>query len=174
MAIFVTKTREQRRRENERIRREKERKEKKELEEVEKEKLEFPFLISSLYRKLKRMDLKSSILKMNPWECAYVCYYGLHRLPFCDERKVVVSNRHAWVEFKFNDEWWIFDPLAIIDNELKEPLRRRKYTNIDIYNSLRSEFDDIKAFKSIYDNKISLTEDEAKIAAMEDRLLNSL
>lgn len=174
MPIFIPKTKEQRRRENERIRREKARDEQKQIAQLEKEKRTYPPLITTLSKRLERIDPWNSVAALNPWDCAYVTFYKLRQFGFDQGLKIVSSATHAWVEFKFNDEWWIFDPLATKRVSLGAAVKRKKYTTEEEYNDMNRGYDDPGEYAKEFDRKISLTPDEAKIQAMEDKGLNTV
>lgn len=174
MPIFIPKTREQRRRENERIRREKIREENKKNAEFEKSKNIYPPLISTIAKRLERIDPWNSVASLNPWDCAYVTFYKLKQFGFSEGLKLISTSRHAWVEFKFNDEWWIFDPLATRRVSLGAALKRKKYVTQEEYLEMNMEFENIDDYVNQYSRKLTLTPDEAKIQAMSDDGLNSV
>jgi hypothetical protein len=174
MPIFVSKTREQRRRENHRLRLEKERQRKKELEEFEKKKKQYPPLIMTISKRLERIDPWNSVARLSPWDCSYITYYKLKQFGFSEGLRIVTTAQHAWVEFKFNNEWWIFDPTAVRKINLGDALKRKKYNQVEEYLDMQTVFDNVEDYVMRYDKKITYEPDEAKILAMSDDGLNSV
>lgn len=168
----MLKTKEQRRRDIQRLFLSKKKEKEKIAQKEEKEKYIYPQYISTLSKRIKRLDPSYGVQSMEYHDCAYIVYYKLKQSGFKDLR-IICTAKHAWVEFLYNDEWWIFDPIAIRELELGDPIKRKQYVKEDVYRMFARIFTDIGDYKDAYENRINYTEDEAKIAAMKDVGLNS-
>lgn len=167
------KTKEQRRREIRRFILSKQ-KEKEKLEQSEiKEREKYPDFINTLSKRIKRLDPSYGVQSMDYHNCTYVTYFKLKQSGFND-LKIICTNSHAWVEFLYNDEWWIFDPIAIRELKLGNPIKRKKFVSEDEYKTFGRIFSQIEYYENAYGDKLHFDRDEAKIAAMKDIGLNNV
>jgi hypothetical protein len=138
-----------------------------------KNKNQYPPLIATLLKRLKRIDPWSGIASLDLHDSVLVSYFKLKQRDISEVRIAVTPN-HAWIEFNYDDKWWIFDPLAVKDLSLGDPVKQRLDAKEEKYKSLARYFDKIDEYIEKYDNKISLSKDEAKIEAMKDEGLSSV
>lgn len=198
----MDRTREQRRREIKRRQRDKLKAELKAKEKKQKERYNFPPFIKTLSNRLSRLDPWTGITKLDSWNCSLITYYKLKQYGV-DELRFSVTQGRAWVEFKYNDEWWIFDPTAVSNKDLGPPIKREKYISVPIdkklnvdqswkfkntvilpkiktdkiieypeYNEMKRYFDDVDKYIDLVNDKLNYDKDEAKIAAMKDKVLS--
>lgn len=173
-------TPEQRRRIVEKARKDKEKemvkalKEKEKSEKLEKEKIkkDYPPTILTMSKRIKTIDPWNSIVKLDKYDSALIVAYKLQQKNLTETR-IAVNNKHCWVEFKFADVWYIFDITAITNLELESPIKAKIEANHSFYKQLSSYYN-IDDFYTRFENKLTLTKDEAKIEAMEDEGLNTV
>lgn len=148
-------------------------KENKSLQNVSKQ---YPPLILTLLKKLKRIDPWNTVAGLTPINCALITYYKLKQTLKLksDELRIASNPLHTWVEFNYNDKWWIFDPIAVSNLTLGYPVKQKSSTDKEEYLKLTQYYYNIQDYYDDYDNKIDYTQDEAKIAAMEDSGLRTV
>lgn len=173
-------TPEQRRRIVEKARKDKEKeinkalKEKEKMEKLEKEKIKknYPPTILTMSKRIKTIDPWNTIVKLDKYDSALIVAYKLQQKNL-SETRIVVNNKHCWVEFNFAGVWYIFDVTAITNLELESPIKAKVEANHPFYKQLSSYYN-IDQFYDKFQHKISITKDEAKIEAMEDDGLNTV
>lgn len=144
-----------------------------ELENISKQ---YPPMILTLMKRLKRIDPWNSVAGMDPMNCAFISYYKLRQTLKLDNEslRIVVNTLHTWVEFKYDDKWWVFDPIAVNKLDLGYPIKLKSHADKEEYKDLSRNYYDMEKYLQRNDSKIKYTTDEAKIAAMEDTGLNSV
>lgn len=144
-----------------------------ELENISKR---YPPLILTLLKKLKRIDPWNTVANMDPINCTFVTYFKLRQALKLnnDELRMTVNSKHAWVEFKYDDKWWIFDPIAIKNLNLGYPVKLKTHADKEEYLELSRYYYNCDEYFEKYEQKIDFTKDEAKIIAMEDGGLYSV
>lgn len=166
----MLKTKEARRRDIQRALLQKKKLKEKEEADKEKQNNTYPTFINSLNKSAQRVDANVGITKLDPFNAAFISYFKLRQVGL-EEIRIVTVATYAWTEFKYDDEWWIFDPLTLKNIKLGDPLKRKKFIKEEPYTNFSRTFSDMDKFLSIYDYKIEYTKDEAKIAAMKDTVL---
>jgi len=131
----------------------------------------YPALILTMLKRVKYIEPNKTVAGMDPHQAALISYFKLKQGGF-ENLKLGVSAMHAWVEFEYQEKWWIFDPVAVKKKELGLPIKRKLDTEEPQYSSLSRYYTDVDRYIEIYTNYIDLTKDECKIAAMEDPGLN--
>lgn len=167
------KTKEQRRREQKSLLKQRKNKELIDQKKIEKERLVYPSFIATILKRSRRIDPWHGVASFEPLDCALITFFKLRQFGMSDIR-ISNNTEHTWVEFKYNEEWWIFDPIAVRKLSLGEPLKRQKFNNVEIYNNLNRYFYDIDAYIENFESILEYDSDEAKIAAMKDSGLNSI
>lgn len=149
----------------------------KELKEKEaterKNKNQYPPLISTLLKRLKRIDPWSGIASLDLYDSVLVSYFKLKQRNI-EKIRIASTPIHLWVEFFYDEKWWIFDPLAVKDLSLGDPVKQRIDAKEEKYKQLARYFDNIDDYLKKYDDKLTLTKDESKIEAMRDEGLSSV
>lgn len=144
-----------------------------EIAAQEKKKSNYPEFILTLNKRLKRIDPFYGVSAMNFKESVVVSYFKLKQLGI-KENRISVNNSHAWLEFKYNDVWWIFDPIAVNNKKLGDPVKK-KIEGIEYqYKALSTYYDSIDDYIDKYEDDILLQKDEYKILAMKDKGLSTL
>ena len=145
----------------------------KELENISKR---YPPLILTMLKRLKRIDPWNTVAGMDPLNCAFVTYYKLRQtLKFDDKLLRIVNNSiHTWVEFNYDDKWWIFDPVAVKNLDLGYPVKLKTHATKPEYLNLSRHYYNINQFFEEFESKLKFEKDEAKIAAMADEGLASV
>lgn len=128
----------------------------------------YPELILTILKRLKRIDPWSGVANMDPKIGCLVSYYKLKQLAFTGLR-LVTNNSHSWVEFKYNDVVWIFDPSTVRLRKLGFPIKKKKDAEEFEYTTLSFSFDNDTDYIEYFQNEIYLSKDELKILAMKDR-----
>lgn len=132
----------------------------------------FPPAVLTILKRLKRIDPWEGVVNMNPWDCALTVFYKMRQSGMVDLRiKSTIS--HAWVEFRHTGNWYIFDPKAIQNTEYGEPVQQVG-NSTDQYSSLGKSYDKAADFYESHEDKFEITQDMARIAAMEDYGLNTV
>lgn len=159
------------------VREENNRKKQKALREKEtqllKVKSNYPEFILTLNKRLKRIDPWDGVAAMNYKESVVVSYFKLKQLKI-DNIKIGINNVHGWLEFKYNDVWWIFDPIAVKNKKLGDPIKKKSEGIEYEYKTLSKYYESYNDYKEDYENDLLLTTDEYKILAMKDTGLNTL
>jgi len=145
----------------------------KELENISKR---YPPLILTMLKRLKRIDPWNTVAGMNPYDCTVITYYKFRQVFKLsnEDLRIAVNALHSWVEFKYDDQWWIFDPIAVKNLDLGYPVKLKTHADKEEYTTLTRYYYQIEKFFEYYGDKIQYTEDEAKIRAMEDEGLHSV
>lgn len=144
----------------------------KDLENISKQ---YPPMILTLLKRLKRIDPFTTVAAMEPIDCAVISFYKLRQVLKLgsEDLRIAVNPAHVWTEFKYDDKWWIFDPTAVKNLDLGHPVKQKNHASKTEYLELTRYYYDIKVFFEKFGNKLSYTVDEAKITAMEDQGLSS-
>lgn len=148
-------------------------KENKDLQNVSKQ---YPPFILTLLKKLKRIDPFNTVCGLTPINCAIISYFKLRQTLKFDKENIRIqyNSRHCWVEFNYNDKWWVFDPKAVSNLKLGNPIKSKNHSDHDYYNFMSRSYTDINDFYEEFESKIDYTIDEAKIAAMQDSGLSTV
>lgn len=142
-------------------------------QKIDKEKSQYPPTILTLAKRVKRMDPWNTVVRMDTYDACMVVYYKLKQRGIdSDDLRIAINNKHAWVEFRFADRWYIIDVKAILNPEYGTPIKEKSSADYNFYKLL-TRFYTIDEFYKNYSHKIEFTKDEAKVLAMEDEGLNS-
>ena len=133
----------------------------------------YPPLISTFLKRLRRIDPWSGALSMEIYDSILIFYYKLKQREISPLR-IAHNNKHTWVEFMYDDKWWIFDPHAIRNLAYGDPIKMRDDAQEPVYSILTRYYDDIDVFIDKFDAGITISKDEAKILAMKDENLSSV
>lgn len=144
--------------------------------ELENIQSQYPPLIATMLKRLKRIDPWNSVAGMSSIDCSFVTYFKLRQSLKLDNDnlRIVVNPSHSWTEFKYDDKWWIFDPIAVKKLDLGYPIKLKNHADKEEYTKLSKYYLNIDDFIKDYNEKLSLDKDEAKIKAMEDKDLSSV
>ena len=134
---------------------------------------DYPEAILTMLKRLKRIDPWKGVAVLDPYNAAVVVYYKL-RQNGIEPLRFKSSAKHAWVEFKYDGKWWIFDPLAVRLSSLGEPIKRSIEAKEDAYRGISRTFDTLKEFYDTFERKIHLSHDEAKVTAQGDYHLGTV
>ena len=138
----------------------------KEKERLHKEEAS-PEMISTINKRLKRIDPINSVAGLNPYDCAIVCFYKLKQFGAEDVR-IYANASHAWAEFYYDDKWWIFDPVAVRRRKLGIPVKRKVDAELPEYTSMSIQYKTVSKFMEAFDSRCTMEIDEYKIYAMEE------
>jgi hypothetical protein len=146
--------------------------EKNSQEELQKQ-VKYPDIVLTMLKRLRRISPWSDIVTMSSYQSALISYFKLKQLGM-KEIKLAANAIHAWVEFSYDNRWWTFDPAAIKNTALGQPIKSKLLATEIEYTTLTRYFEKPSDFFSYYETSIDITIDDAKIIAMEDDALNSI
>jgi len=136
-------------------------------------KVVYPELILTMSKRLKRIDPWNTVAGIDKYQSVLITHYKLKQFGI-DELRIGANSLHAWNEFKYDDRWWIFDPVAVRVRKLGAAVKCKCDATEIEYVTLSKYFTDVDEYIDSYNEYLTLTKDECKIAAMEDEGLNSV
>jgi hypothetical protein len=134
--------------------------------------LKYPPTITTMIKRIKRMDPWNTVVSMNNYDSSMIVFFKLKQKGI-DNVRIITTNNHSWVEFEFSDNWYIIDVSAIKNKEYGEPIKHVNDVKNEVYKKLKSTYTDIDDYIQNYEDKLSYDKDEAKIEAMQDSGLNT-
>ena len=132
----------------------------------------YPPTISTMVKRIKRIDPWNTVVSMSPYDSALIVYFKFKQKGL-ENVRMATTHSHAWVEFEFDNNWYIIDVSAVNNKELGEPIKFKRDVDSPVYKNLVRYFDDVDSYIETYDDKLSFEKDEAKIEAMNDQGLNT-
>ena len=146
----------------------------KQKEETEKiyNREKYPPTIRTMIKRIKRIDPWNTVASLNHLDSSLVVYYKLKQKGI-ENVRIVKAPNHSWVEFQFNENWYILDVKAVQDTSLGDPIKLKNEVTNPVYNTLSRYYEDVDEFYSRFENDFSLEKEEAQIEAMEDEGLNT-
>lgn len=136
-------------------------------------KKQYPPLILTMLKRLKRIDPWMGAISFDLEDSILIFYYKLKQRDISPIR-IAYNTQHKWVEFNYDDNWWVFDPHAVKKMEYGDPVKLKSNTFEEPYTGLTRYFKDLDSFIETFDYKITISKDEAKILAMKDEGLTSV
>lgn len=138
----------------------------------EKNSQKYPPTISTMVKRIKRMDPWNTVVSMSCYDSSMIVYFKLKQKGL-EDVKIVTTSKHSWVEFEFSNHWYIIDVSAVKNKELGEPIKHVDDANNVMYKQLKSVYTNIDDYIEDFDDELSYDKDEAKIEAMQDSGLNT-
>jgi hypothetical protein len=134
---------------------------------------EYPPLISTMLKRLKRIDPWMGAIAMNKYDAILIFFFKLKQRDISPLR-IAKNNKHMWVEFTYDEKWWIFDPYAVKNLDYGDPVKQRIDATEEIYTMMTQYYTSIDDFMDRYSEDITISKDEARILAMKDENLSSV
>ena len=152
----------------------------KKLKEAEKEELKlnkpensFPPLILTMRKRLARIDPWNGVASMDSKQSVEVVYYKLRQIGM-DKIRIVANNIHTWLEFNYDDTWWICDIVAVRKRMLGSPIKKKTDADQPEYTTFSRSFNTMDEYLDVYGADLYLDKDECKILAMKDLGLSAI
>ena len=146
-----------------------------ERKEKEKHLKTVPPNIGTMIKRVSRINDHDGVVMLNPYDSNLVIYFKLRQKKYkADDIRILVNAKHSWVEFKFDKRWYIFDIQAKRKTELGIPIQAKDLATAEIYKMMSQTYSDIDEYMEKFDDKITMTKEEAMRYAMEDEGLNSV
>jgi len=140
--------------------------------EASKSYTKYPPLVLTMLKRIRRISPFQGIASLDPYEATLITFYKLKQNNI-NEIRIGANAAHAWCEFKFDDDWYILDPVAVRDSSLGQTVKKVSEAN-SRYTQMSRYYESIESYYEDFSGKISYDYDEAMIYAMEDIGLTSI